>query len=1113
MNELLLAKLGRVIQAYQKGKLSPESFGEQIDSLLASSEPDAVDFNDRVGNLVRTAKLPEPLAELVFRKLAQPSQAPARTRRLDGHSENLAGQPDRAEIKQLVGADPASDSSGGSSGDSSLSRKLLSGRKSGGHKKLQADVVIRDTYRLVSKVGKGGMGEVWKAVDLIQDAGDARDKFVAIKFLSREIRDHKYALKALVREFARYRKLIHPNLVRAYELNRDEDAVYIVMEFLSGMPLNQFIRKHPEGISLQAAKPIIQGMCEALDFAHREGVVHLDFKPGNVFYDPETAMTKVIDFGIARLSNKKERDQTLFDPGALRAKTKSYATPEMLAELDPVPSDDVFGLSCVIYELLSGKHPFNRMDAVSAEFRGLQPEPIEGLSKAQCRALEKGLAFRRENRTESVDALYRGLFPEPRQELRLPRKGFIIGLLLAFAMTIPFLYQEIGQWRMKRIVAGIEQQDFESVDTFQSMDSVHQLELLLDETTRRSLVQFYISRATPQRDALDSILELTPVVQTSLFRTPEVRAVLIEHCVSMIDQAVQQDNFTLASKIAERIASQYPDSRQLAEQSELVRKAKAQRLEELTTSFDKCLNDASRPMVDLLPCLVDSGKRMRQVDENIQALNNPQLTGRFTREIGQALSAGDLDSAAKLLGGWREMNPFESEDRTELTARWQRKNDIAELATRLALGGDAEMDDLIGELRARDPDMRLAVLGHENVRDKLLSWYQGQALAFADNNRYDAAQALLARANETFSGDQKGLDAVTELEHRIASYRTDKMKRLTERYWNALKQPDLDSETLIALNVDIRRFDPANELLEYPGLSEAYVEKIGTAIDREQFALAERLLQGWRRIRPDDSQSRTYVEIQDKMALKMRSVKERNDQIKAIQEDITAGRIDDTLVKIEALSKTFAEDDRLLIVATIKPALLKRLSEQVEIAIANRDYLSAQNLTYKVLAHFPQEEAIVALNKRIALAKSERVGELVADYRRALQAEVLKGPDLIGALASIDALDKQYLANHSELYKELGNRIKTVVGTEHPIVALQELFVRWESFLRKSEPSKEATKIYRSTRNFIALRCLFRAKVLKADGKKERADEYVMFGLSLNPSERITDSLNRELAQ
>ena len=126
---------------------------------------------------------------------------------------------------------PHEDNSGShdsNSHPSALLKNLLQSGDNPQTSAIQAGQIIRDTYSLECKIGRGGMGQVWKALDLIQDAGDAKDKHVAVKFINHEIRNHPYALKALVREFARYKKLIHPNIVKAYELNRDGNEIFIL---------------------------------------------------------------------------------------------------------------------------------------------------------------------------------------------------------------------------------------------------------------------------------------------------------------------------------------------------------------------------------------------------------------------------------------------------------------------------------------------------------------------------------------------------------------------------------------------------------------------------------------------------------------------------------------------------------------------------------------------------------------------------------------------------------------------------------------------------------------------------------------------------------------------
>jgi serine/threonine protein kinase/membrane protein involved in colicin uptake len=297
---------------------------------------------------------------------------------------------------------------------------------------LEPGLVIRDKYRLEEKLGEGGMGVVWKAIDLIQEAGDARDSHVAIKFLNQDFKQHPDALKALVREFDRYKRLSHPNIVKAHNLDHLGSTFFMVMEFLKGIPLNEFIKTRPNGLSLTEAAPIIKDMGHALAYAHQEGIAHLDFKPANVFYDPEAKIAKVIDFGIARPLDQSEREKTGFDPGALVALTDAYASYEMLLSLDPDQRDDIYGLACVTYELLSGKHPFNKQKATTAKYEKRSPKALPGLNHQQNRALLRGLAFYRDDRTPTADEFLAKLFPEKNKSALGLVSGGVLVAIVAF---------------------------------------------------------------------------------------------------------------------------------------------------------------------------------------------------------------------------------------------------------------------------------------------------------------------------------------------------------------------------------------------------------------------------------------------------------------------------------------------------------------------------------------------------------------------------------------------------------------------------------------------------------------------------------------------------------
>jgi serine/threonine protein kinase len=266
--------------------------------------------------------------------------------------------------------------------------------------------VIKDRFVLDKRLGEGGMGVVFRARDLRKEEARDRDPYVAIKFLSAEFRRHPEAFMALQRETRRAQALAHPNVVTVHDFDRDGTLIYMTMEFLEGEPLDRYIQRHPQGVRFKQAWPVIEGCSRALAYAHEEGVVHADFKPGNVFLVGERKV-KVLDFGIARAVTRHGDDAaagTRFDAGSLGALTPAYASPEMLLNDKPDPRDDVYALACVAYELLTGRHPFDGQTAVKAAHDGMSIKRTPGMGRRQHRALARGLAFKQADRTPTVEA-------------------------------------------------------------------------------------------------------------------------------------------------------------------------------------------------------------------------------------------------------------------------------------------------------------------------------------------------------------------------------------------------------------------------------------------------------------------------------------------------------------------------------------------------------------------------------------------------------------------------------------------------------------------------------------------------------------------------------------
>ena len=265
--------------------------------------------------------------------------------------------------------------------------------------------ILKDRFDLLEEIGAGGMGVVYKALDR-RDVEAGNSSFIAIKVLHEEYKTNPDVLKALHSETRKTQQLAHPNIITVYDFDRDGDAVFMTMEYIEGIPLNQVIKSNPKGLRLAEALEIIEQLGKALAYAHSHHVIHSDFKPGNIFI-ARNNHAKVLDFGIARLANMARVRE--FDAGILGGMTPTYASLEMIRGEFPDPRDDVYALACVAYELLSGKHPYNRENAEQAYRKNLHPKTIKSLNGGQWKALKKALAFHRAERSGSIDEMIKGL--------------------------------------------------------------------------------------------------------------------------------------------------------------------------------------------------------------------------------------------------------------------------------------------------------------------------------------------------------------------------------------------------------------------------------------------------------------------------------------------------------------------------------------------------------------------------------------------------------------------------------------------------------------------------------------------------------------------------------
>ncbi len=279
---------------------------------------------------------------------------------------------------------------------------------------LQEGDVLDGRYTLVAELGRGGMGTVYKATDANRVAFQDRHPYIALKLLGEEFRRHPDARMALQRETVRAQSLTHENIVRVHDFDYDGTYAYMTMELLEGRTLEDWLQDESSANApLERRWAIICGVGAGLSCAHKNGVVHSDLKPGNIFLCKKGAV-KVMDFGIARplRAVAEEADTTRFDAAQrLGALTPAYASLEQINYEAPDPRDDIYAFACVVYYIFSGRHPFGRESAKRAMETRLVPQRIPSLTRLQWETLRRGLAFKRQDRIPSIDEFLRQFAP------------------------------------------------------------------------------------------------------------------------------------------------------------------------------------------------------------------------------------------------------------------------------------------------------------------------------------------------------------------------------------------------------------------------------------------------------------------------------------------------------------------------------------------------------------------------------------------------------------------------------------------------------------------------------------------------------------------------------
>ena len=257
-----------------------------------------------------------------------------------------------------------------------------------------------ENYKIVSILGEGGMGIVYKAFDI------KLERFVALKVLNQTGSLNTNFVERFKREAKNQAKLNHPNIVSVYGFTEQNGILGIVMEYVEGETLEKLITRKDK-LEIREALQIVQQMLEGVGHAHSKNFIHRDIKPSNIILNKE-GVVKIMDFGISK---------ALFDKGITKTGTKIgtllYMSPEQIRAEDPTKQSDIYSIGITLYEMLSGKTPFDKgteyeiMEAhlkktpprVSVNSSTIPPE----LDKIVLKALDKTIYKRYKDCQEFLD--------------------------------------------------------------------------------------------------------------------------------------------------------------------------------------------------------------------------------------------------------------------------------------------------------------------------------------------------------------------------------------------------------------------------------------------------------------------------------------------------------------------------------------------------------------------------------------------------------------------------------------------------------------------------------------------------------------------------------------
>ena len=506
---------------------------------------------------------------------------------------------------------------------------------------LPPGTVLKERFLLTRLIATGGTSHIYKARDMLASMDEHLPNELVVKVAKDVLSDSATAAEIALHEALSTRHLAHPNIVRIYDFDCDKKHCFVTMELLQGESLTKRLaRSLDKRLPYKQSIRIAESIADGLSIAHHQGVIHSDIKPDNINIDPEDHV-KIIDFGTARPDSQTTRRNLQSSEADYIGYTPSYASPQTLRGETATVSDDVYSFSCVLYEMLSGQHPFDRATSDTAEREKLKAHKPRAINFWQWLVLKKGLSFDSTKRYSDIKRFH--------AHFKTARHGWTVIFTLAslfavigwgYVQSSQFLNQHLQHDKSMQIVNNEINWSQNFVNKVRHAPELKRLDLLGPLNKQSPLVR-HLTLAELRNDITRPVIAR---VQDQIYRFQGI------------------PDFISLNKLVKKAKQYYPDSAELYQAHQLIKREQKEQAEALllqyrehwqttrfTTEEARVLKSLHKKIItmDMEIPEIDTEVRQRYLKTLVNAINQFDYLGinRLIafRNLLPALAPGSLD--------------------------------------------------------------------------------------------------------------------------------------------------------------------------------------------------------------------------------------------------------------------------------------------------------------------------------------------------------------------------------------------------------------------------------------------------------------------------------------